>query len=51
MRCNPLLCLANTYFQSHPAEMEQNLKDPYLFLENPTHIENPELGARRLFQM
>lgn len=40
MQCNSL-CLA-TYFQRHLAEMEQNLKDPYLFWGNSTHIENPE---------
>lgn len=51
MHCKPLLCLANLYFQSYPAEIGQNLKDPDLFMQNSTSVKAPELGARSLFKM
>lgn len=51
MHCKPLLCLANLYFQSYPAEMGQNLKDPDLFMQNSTSVEAPELGAMSIFKM
>lgn len=51
MHFKPLLCLENLYFQSYPAEIGQNLKDPGLFIQTSAPDESTQLGSKSLFKM